>query len=565
MAQILYFQQNSDYRGWLEDDGNKFARIGFYHAFPVIFVCETKYQTRSRPRHETARRFPIPPCGGVHLSFPTETSFSLFASPAFESGARFSFLFHQPGRCPEDLPRLKVVVTTASKRRPHQFAHAQSFIFMKKAFIALLPIAIVSAALWLKPQTGQMNNGPILYGMGSNGIIYKIDVTTCEVCQILAPTGFLGVLDLVVLPDGNILVLSQDGLRLYDPPNPDPIWSENVTYGGSILAPNGLVYLSSGGATPGLWVFDPASNSTTFIGNWPTNINVSEFFYQGGVLYGLAQEGPPPTSARVIEVNVTNPDQSVIVVTNPPFSANGGTTNNGYTTSVSPSSILRQYDVSTNTYTTLCTFPSGINGLTDLPPGVPEEPCLCTTFAGTVNNQTFNICVPGNVTVPYNNNATLDANDILRYILFSDVGDTLGSIVVQSSSPVIAFNPATMQTGVTYYLATIAGNNAGGNVDLNDPCLDISNQAAQVIWRPLPTVTFSVPNPDVCAGECRTVTTDFTGTPPFTLTYTTPAGTFTQTFSGNTGTFLVCVPAGAPPGALSVQATNLTDAWCECP
>jgi len=435
---------------------------------------------------------------------------------------------------------------------------------MKKPIAILLPLALLMLAYWLVSHSTKKSSGPILYGISPAGVIYKIDATTCEACPILFPTGFSGVFDLVVLPNGSILVQSQNGLRLYDPPNPDPIWSDNIIYGGSILGPGGLVYLSQAGNTPSLWVFDPASNSTTFIGNWPPNIIVSEFFYQNGVLYGVAVEGPAPFMPRLIEVNVTNPDQSTIVVNTPPFSGNGGTTNNGYTTAISPSNILRQYDVSTNAFNTLCTLPTGMNGLTDLPPGVIEEPCLCTTFAGTVNNQTFNICVSGSVTVPYNNNATLDANDILRYILFSDAGDTLGSIIVQSSSPVIAFNPTTMQTGVTYYLAMLAGNNASGNVDLNDPCLDISNTAAQVIWRPLPTVTFAVGNPDLCAGECRTVTATFTGTPPFSLTYTTPFGTSTQSFGGNTGTFQVCAPAGAPLGPLTVQATALTDAWCIC-
>ncbi len=370
---------------------------------------------------------------------------------------------------------------------------------------------------------------------------------------------------MVVLPNGQILVQGNEGLRLYELPNNNPIWSNGVTYGGSILAPNGLVYLSQPGNTPGLWTFDPATNTTTFIGNWPPNIIVSEFFYQGGVLYGIAQEGPPPFTARIIEVNITNPEQSTIIVNNPPFNVNGGTTSNGYTTAISPSSILRQYDINTNTFNTLCTLPAGMNGLSELPPGVEPASCLCITVAGTVTNQTFNVCVPGSVTVPYNNNAILDGNDILRYILFSDPGDTLGSIIVQSSSATIAFNPATMQTGIPYYLATLAGNNQGGNVDINDPCLDISNTAAQVIWRPTPAVSFSIANPDVCPGECRTVTATFTGTPPFILAYTTPEGNFTQTVAGNTGSFQVCVPTGTPPGALTVQATSLTDAWCTCP
>lgn len=441
---------------------------------------------------------------------------------------------------------------------------------MKYLFIwivASLIIATLSFFLYgiLSPTQNKLVSGPILYGISPDGVIYKIDAMTCEVCPILNPTGFLGVLDLVVLPDGNILVQSQDGLRLYNPPNPNPIWSGNVTYGGSILAPNGLVYLTSGGSTPGLWVFDPATNTTSLIGNWPPNIIVSELFYQGGVLYGVAVEGPPPFMNRVIQVNVTNPDQSLIVVNNPPFGANGGTTNNGYTTAISPSNILRQYNATTNTFTTLCTLAQAMNGLTDLPPGLAEEPCLCTTFAGTVNNQTFNACMPTSVTVPYNNNAVLDGNDILRYILFSNLADTLGSIIVQSSSAVIPYNPATMQTGVPYYLATVAGNNQGGNVNFSDPCLDVSNTAAQVIWRPRPSITLTVANPNVCVGECTSVTANFTGTPPFVLSYSSPAtGIMTQNFSSNNGTFQVCAPAGAIPGSLTVQATSLTDAWCTC-
>jgi hypothetical protein len=121
-----------------------------------------------------------------------------------------------------------------------------------------------------------------------------------------------------------------------------------------------------------------------------------------------------------------------------------------------------------------------------------------------------------------------------------------------------------MQTGVTYYLATLAGDNLNGNVDLNDPCLDISNIAAQVIWREKPTVAFTVANPNVCAGACTSVTATFTGVPPFNLTYTTPNGTFTQTFSSNTSTFQVCTPINAAAGSFQLVATSLVDAWCSC-
>ena len=187
----------------------------------------------------------------------------------------------------------------------------------------------------------------------------------------------------------------------------------------------------------------------------------------------------------------------------------------------------------------------------------------CETNAGLISASPLNPCPSSNATVPPAFQTFLESDDILHYILFSNLSDTLGSILATSNTPSFSFNPATMQTGVTYYIAAIAGNNLNGNVDLNDPCLDISN-AIQVIWQPLPAVTFSVANPNVCAGACTTVTANFTGTAPFTLTYVTPAGTFTQNFSGNTGTFQVCTAAGSPPGSFSVQATALTDAFCTC-
>jgi hypothetical protein len=438
-------------------------------------------------------------------------------------------------------------------------------IFTTIATAILLPMALYLFRPSQAPQQANMN-GPILYAITSAGELYKIDVMNCDICPVATLTGFDdGAGDLLVLPNGDILVQAGSNLCRYTLPNTTPIWSNNEGYGGSIIGSNGTIYLNR--VIPqGLSTYDPATNATTYIGPWPPNISVSEFFYQNGILYAQATLSGDPVT---LEVNLGNPDQSTVVQANGLLIVAGGTTNNGYTTAVNASTkLLHQYNASTNTVNLLCDFSAifpgeGINGLTDLPPGVQEVPCQCLTDAGSVDNNTFNLCVPGSVTVPYNNDAVLDGNDILRYILFSNPNDTLGSIIVQSSSATITFNAATMQTGVTYYLATVAGNNLGGNVDPDDPCLNISN-AAQVIWRPRPTVVLSIDNPTLCAGDCRTVTATFTGTPPFTLTYTTPAGVFTQEFSDNTGTFEVCVPAGVAPGGLQVQATGVTDAWCGC-
>jgi hypothetical protein len=445
---------------------------------------------------------------------------------------------------------------------------------MRYLITIISSIALLTALLYWQHNVSPAKEkaaatGPILYGINGSGKLFKIDVMNCTACPIANLNLNGGASDVLVLPNGDILVHS-DGLQRFTLPNSSPIWTGAVGegYDGSILAPNGTIYLSRISPSAGLSIFDPLTNNITFIGNWPTGMVITEFFYQNGVLYGF---GGLSGAQVVVQINTTTPSLSTVLNSTPPLGG-GGTTSGGYTTAFGGGGsglLLYQYNVATNSFTFVCdlapfsTF--SITGLSDLPSGVPIAPCLCTTFAGTVNDQTFNICVPGTVTVPYNTNAVLGNGDILRYILFSNTNDTLGSIIVQNSSPLIAFNPATMQTGVPYYLATIAGDNLNGNVDLSDPCLDISDVAAQVIWRPRPTVSFSTGNTNLCAGDCRTVTATFTGTPPFTLTYTVAgSGSQTQVFSGNTGTFQVCVPAGTPNGSLQVVATGLVDTWCGC-
>lgn len=188
----------------------------------------------------------------------------------------------------------------------------------------------------------------------------------------------------------------------------------------------------------------------------------------------------------------------------------------------------------------------------------------CLTNAGQISAAVLNVCPGSQAVVPAATQTFLQSGDLLNYILFSNPNNTLGSILATSASPAFSFNPATMQPNVTYYIAAIAGNNLNGTVDLNDPCLDISN-AIPVTWRPAPTVSLSVGNPNFCQGACNTVTALFTGTPPFNLTYTSPVGgAATQTFTQNNGTFQICVPANASVGNFTVQATGLIDTWCPC-
>ena len=191
------------------------------------------------------------------------------------------------------------------------------------------------------------------------------------------------------------------------------------------------------------------------------------------------------------------------------------------------------------------------------------EPCVAR--AGLIPSSPFSLCQDAIATVPPAAPNVLPPGTLLQYILFSDLSDTLGSILSISNTPGFSFDPATMQTGVTYYIAAIAGKDLNGQVDLNDRCLDISDNAIQVTWWPKPTVVFSIDNPDVCKGDCIDFRIEFTGKPLFTLTYNNPfTGQITKTFLSHVGIIQLCIPLNAPAGSLNIESIKLTDEYCVC-
>lgn len=416
-------------------------------------------------------------------------------------------------------------------------------------------------------------NSQILYGITNGNELIKIDVATCEVCPLITLNGFNSGEDLTVLPNGNILVQHAGGqVSLYNPPDPNPILTIGgaLAFAGSILAPNGLVYVSAINPT-GLFQFNPNTNTLTYIGNWPPDIAVSEFFYSNGQLYGFADFNGVTV---VMSINTSNPAQSTIVYNPAPQMSSGGLTNGVYSTAHLGGQNLCVYDFSTNTVQEICNFQdllpniTNISALSDLPAGVTEEPCACITEAGTITNGNVNVCVNSPFQVPHNGNEILDNNDALQYILFSDPNDTLGSILVTSNTPVFSFNSATMETNVIYYVAAIAGNNVNGGVDLTDPCLSISNAIA-LTWRPLPDITLQLADNTVCgAGNCIDIDALLTGTAPFVFEYgifyngVQYGNNVTINAQDNSETFAVCPPQTGQP---NIVVCSMQDAYCTIP
>ena len=458
-------------------------------------------------------------------------------------------------------------------------------VFMKKGVFLLMYFA-VSCVPFLKSQNlyiaGNSPNGGYLIG--------QYDVSTCTFCPELDLPFSLFVSnsigDVAPLPNGQVVITADDLIFVFDPPSAVPITTldppGNYIYVGAVLAPNGNVYMSgveffSGQFVSSLFEYNPVSNTITLLGSFPVGTFVSsEIFFWNGQLYSILTDGSvSPATYALATIQIGNPLTANIIYTYttlcgvPTATISTGPFAGIYTGAFDPNctgSELFSFDLPNNSIAFECDIqPYGYPyGMGEVPVGFPATNCVCLTNAGSIETQPLTTyCTNTGASLIPNFDEVLDNNDLIQYVMISNLSNPVGSIIATSNTPAFAFAPP-MQTGVTYYIGAVAGNNVGGNISLTDPCLDFSN-FNPIVWRPLPSVSFSVANPAVCAGACTDVTANFTGIAPFNLTYTTPAsGSFTQVFAGNTGVFQVCTPIGSAPGSFLVQATALIDANCIC-
>ncbi len=102
--------------------------------------------------------------------------------------------------------------------------------------------------------------------------------------------------------------------------------------------------------------------------------------------------------------------------------------------------------------------------------------CGCFTGIGNLDDTPLNLCVEDVTSVNYDATfETADGNDVLIFILYSDINDPLNSILAESPSGVFGFMDPPMTRGTTYYISAVLGTESfGGNVDYTDPCISIS-------------------------------------------------------------------------------------------
>ncbi|MCB0520003.1 MAG: gliding motility-associated C-terminal domain-containing protein [Lewinellaceae bacterium] len=186
--------------------------------------------------------------------------------------------------------------------------------------------------------------------------------------------------------------------------------------------------------------------------------------------------------------------------------------------------------------------------------------CNCTTDAGTMTTSQINACQGETVTVPATQNPVIDpTEDVLIYYLHDGNGNVLGTVFGTNTEPTFTFNPATMQTGVTYYISPVAGdNNGSGGVDLADNCLDIA-PGTPVMWSETPSISL-VASDAICEGDDAEVTVTFTGVgPSYTVAFTVGGIPSSQTFTTSPFTFMLPLPS-----TTTITLVSVTDNASGC-
>lgn len=196
--------------------------------------------------------------------------------------------------------------------------------------------------------------------------------------------------------------------------------------------------------------------------------------------------------------------------------------------------------------------------------------CKCVTKAGTLralpSRPGFPYIVCGNMTlaVTHNNNATLDPNDRLVYILHDSPGPGLGNILEMNTNGRFVFSSALLY-GQTYYVTALAGNRiALDSIDLTDACLSQSNRLP-VIFYPLPLFNYTL-DTLICEGDCTDLAFNFTGVAPFkaNISILLPADTIQDSFTNPDffGEYSICPPPGLDSvvvHVLSVESNGCTN------
>jgi len=101
--------------------------------------------------------------------------------------------------------------------------------------------------------------------------------------------------------------------------------------------------------------------------------------------------------------------------------------------------------------------------------------CSCITESGEMDANQASDCQDQTITVTHDaTNVVQDDNDMIQFIAHTRMDDTLGTIIAVSNTTTFAFTDGPFVCDVEYYVSAVGGNWTGSEVDLNDPCLNVS-------------------------------------------------------------------------------------------
>lgn len=411
------------------------------------------------------------------------------------------------------------------------------------------------------------------YGDGA----YAVDICNCGTASTPLNNEFVDPYTMAADPDGNVYYMDLDGIVQIEASTgntnliavlPSDFLPVSMVYGA-----DGLIYTSApglnGSVNETLIVVDPATGTFTILGELPAGFVLEGdlFFYQGQ-LYGLAVDAN--ANSVMLQIPIGNPAATVVVFNYPNLAGLIGGISvlfNGVETvfmlgfdPITNQNGLYQVNMSTGVATLFC--PNFSGGDLAAPPDF--EISCCANFAGNLSSLNLTtVCLNQDISLDHLGDEVLDADAALSFVLVADSNTTLPNDIVQiSANPTFSFDAATMNLNQIYFVAPVAAPGSPGNPNWFAGCIDVG-YFAPVQWVATPTVSFSVPQNDICAGECQDVAVTFTGSPPFNLTYNSPLGQQTQTFGTNSGILAICPPPGFL-GVLTLEALRLEDANCLC-
>jgi len=154
---------------------------------------------------------------------------------------------------------------------------------------------------------------------------------------------------------------------------------------------------------------------------------------------------------------------------------------------------------------------------------ISEFTCLdnCNSYAEMILVDMVEICEGESYTASESGNSVLDGDDIGVYILHTNSGNVLGTILDQNTTGEFSYMPP-LEFEVVYYISYVVGNEVAGDIDLSDECLSVS-PGQSIIFHELPSAMIEFDS-QVCSFDFNTVLDIETGDSWFWSVISTPLG-----------------------------------------